>query len=34
MTAVGWGKHQTIQDGRWIVGTYQQDQFLPMGPSC
>ena len=29
MTAVGWGKHATIQDGRWIVGTYQQDQFLP-----
>jgi hypothetical protein len=29
MTAVGWGKHETIQDGRWIVGTYQQDQFLP-----
>ncbi len=28
MTAVGWGKHETIQDGRWIVGTYQQDQFL------
>jgi hypothetical protein len=31
MTAVGWGKHQTIQDGCWIVGTYQQDQFLPDG---
>ena len=29
MTAVGWGKHEPIQDGRWIVGTYQQDQFLP-----
>jgi hypothetical protein len=29
MTAVGWGKHETIQNGRWIVGTYQQDQFLP-----
>ena len=31
MTAVGWGKHEPIQDGRWIVGTYQQDQFLPDG---
>ena len=31
MTAVGWGTHQTIQDGRWIVGSYQQDQFLPAG---
>jgi hypothetical protein len=31
MTAVGWGKHETIQDGRWIVGTYQQDQYLPDG---
>jgi hypothetical protein len=28
MTAVGWGKHEAIQDGRWIVGTYQADQFL------
>ena len=28
MTAIGWGGHETIQDGRWIVGTYQQDQFL------
>jgi hypothetical protein len=31
MTAVGWGMHETIQDGRWIVGSYQQDQFLPDG---
>jgi Protein of unknown function (DUF1579) len=31
MTAVGWGTHQSIQDGRWIVGTYQQDQYLPDG---
>jgi Protein of unknown function (DUF1579) len=31
MTAVGWGKHQPIQDGRWIVGTYEQDQYLPGG---
>src|ERR671910_2004853 len=28
MTAVGWGTHQAIQEGRWIVGTYEQDQFL------
>jgi hypothetical protein len=28
MTARGRGTHQRIQDGRWIVGTYQQDQFL------
>ena len=28
MTAVGWGKHERIQDGRWIVGTYEQDQRL------
>jgi hypothetical protein len=26
--ANGWGKHERIQDGRWIVGTYQQDQRL------
>jgi hypothetical protein len=31
MTAVGWGKHEVIQDGRWVVGTYEQDQFLPDG---
>jgi hypothetical protein len=28
MTAVGEGRHHLIQDGRWIVGDYQQDQFL------
>ena len=28
MTAVGRGTHQSIQGGRWIVGTYEQDQFL------
>jgi hypothetical protein len=28
MTATGWGKHELIQDGRWIVGTYEQDQCL------
>jgi hypothetical protein len=29
MTATGRGRHELIQDGRWIVGTYEQDQFLP-----
>ncbi|KUL24593.1 DUF1579 family protein [Streptomyces regalis] len=28
MTARGRGMHQRIQGGRWIVGTYEQDQFL------
>jgi hypothetical protein len=28
MTATGRGTHERIQDGRWIVGTYTQDQFL------
>jgi Protein of unknown function (DUF1579) len=28
MTAIGRGTHERIQDGRWIVGTYTQDQFL------
>src|SRR5690242_9648288 len=31
MTAAGWGRHERIQDGRWIVGTYQQDQRLADG---
>lgn len=31
MTAVGHGTHSTIQGGRWIVGTYEQDQFLADG---
>jgi Restriction Enzyme Adenine Methylase Associated/Protein of unknown function (DUF1579) len=31
MTATGSGVHQMIQDGRWIVGTYEQDQFLRDG---
>jgi len=31
MTAHGRGTHQQIQDGRWIVGTYLQDQFLVDG---
>jgi hypothetical protein len=31
MTATGWGKHHHIQDGRWIVGTYEQDQYLADG---
>ena len=28
MTARGRGTHERIQGGRWIVGTYEQDQFL------
>jgi hypothetical protein len=28
MTARGSGRHEVIQDGRWVVGTYEQDQFL------
>ena len=28
MTAIGSGTHRLIQDGRWIVGDYEQDQFL------
>jgi hypothetical protein len=31
MTAVGWGNHERIQDGRWIVGTDEQDQYLMDG---
>jgi hypothetical protein len=31
MSAIGRGTHEPIQDGRWIVGTYEQDQFLPDG---
>jgi Protein of unknown function (DUF1579) len=31
MTALGAGTHQAIQGGRWIVGTYVQDQYLPDG---
>lgn len=31
MWARGIGQHQLIQDGRWIVGTYEQDQFAPDG---
>jgi Protein of unknown function (DUF1579) len=31
MTANGTGTHQRIQDGRWIVGTYAQDQYLADG---
>jgi hypothetical protein len=31
MTATGWGRHHTIQDGRWIVGEYEQDQLLADG---
>ena len=28
MTARGSGRHEVIQGGRWIVGSYEQDQFL------
>jgi hypothetical protein len=31
MTATGSGTHEWIQDGRWIVGNYQQDQHLHDG---
>lgn len=31
MTARGRGAHQPIQNGRWIVGDYEQDQFLRDG---
>src|SRR5689334_5285738 len=31
MRAEGQGRHETIQDGRWIVGTYSQDQMLEDG---
>lgn len=31
MTAAGSGTHRSIQDGRWIVGDYQQDQRLTDG---
>jgi len=31
MTAQGRGVHATIQGGRWIVGDYEQDQFLTDG---
>lgn len=31
MPAVGRGLHRTIQDGLWIVGDYEQDQFLTDG---
>jgi hypothetical protein len=31
MHARGRGVHRTIQGGLWIVGDYEQDQFLPDG---
>jgi len=31
MTATGRGTHELIQDGRWIVGTYRQEQYLTDG---
>jgi Protein of unknown function (DUF1579) len=31
MPAHGSGTHELIQDGRWIVGSYEQDQYLRDG---
>lgn len=31
MTAAGRGSHEVIQDGRWVVGTYSQEQYLHDG---
>lgn len=31
MTAVGRGTHERIQGGRWIAGSYEQDQYLVDG---
>jgi Protein of unknown function (DUF1579) len=31
MNAYGRGTHELIQDGRWIVGTYSQEQYLEDG---
>jgi hypothetical protein len=31
MTATGEGRHHLIQNGVWIVGEYQQDQYLTDG---
>jgi Protein of unknown function (DUF1579) len=31
MTARGRGTHELIQDGRWIVGSYAQEQYLTDG---
>lgn len=31
MSARGRGTHELIQDGRWIVGTYSQEQYLEDG---
>jgi hypothetical protein len=31
MAAWGSGRHRTIQDGRWIVGDYEQEQFTSDG---
>jgi hypothetical protein len=28
MSAEGRGRHEVIQDGRWVVGTYSQEQYL------
>jgi hypothetical protein len=31
MSAHGCGIHESIQDGRWIVGTYEQEQYTTDG---
>jgi len=31
MTAIGRASHRSIQDGRWIVATCSQEQYLPDG---
>jgi hypothetical protein len=31
MHCCGFGRHEAIQGGRWIVGSYEQDQFLADG---
>jgi hypothetical protein len=31
MPSTGRGTHEWIQNGRWVVGTYEQDQFLQDG---
>jgi hypothetical protein len=31
MRGIGRGSHRTLQDGRWIAGDYEQDQFLTDG---
>jgi hypothetical protein len=31
MKGIGHGNHEVIQDGRWIAGDYEQEQFLDDG---